>query len=361
MKSIILTILLCLVCQVTWACGFGSPIAGGMCRGYLTSGTTWTVPSDWNNSSNTIECIGGGAAGDKGNDTPGIGAGGGGGAYSRSVNVVLSGTINYVVGAGGTTDAANGGNTVFNGTTLLNVSATAGCAAEQGYGSAPNGAQVGGSPGLASNGTAVGLGAVKFSGGSAICNTTGNWANTHGPVGAGGGAAGPLGAGGSVTWTEAPVTLQAGGNGGGGNGGGGNGGNTVTNPGANGGNNWSGSGGGPGGSSSATAGTAGTNGGGGGGGGYTAAGSNGGTGTEWDASHGSGGGGGANGDGNGVGTSNPPGNGALYGGGGAGGGDNSYTAFGTGAAGIIVITYFSTASGQGASVGNAAINNAVLN
>jgi len=106
MKSIILTILLCLVCQVTWACGFGSPIAGGMCRGYLTSGTTWTVPSDWNNSSNTIECIGGGAAGDKGNDTPGIGAGGGGGAYSRSVNVVLSGTINYVVGAGGTTDAA---------------------------------------------------------------------------------------------------------------------------------------------------------------------------------------------------------------------------------------------------------------
>jgi hypothetical protein len=30
---------------------------------YLTSGSTWTVPSDWNSANNTIEVIGGGGRG----------------------------------------------------------------------------------------------------------------------------------------------------------------------------------------------------------------------------------------------------------------------------------------------------------
>src|SRR3989344_4708849 len=42
---------------------------------FLTSGTSWTVPADWNSSNNTIEVIGGGGGG----DTPGSAGGGGGG------------------------------------------------------------------------------------------------------------------------------------------------------------------------------------------------------------------------------------------------------------------------------------------
>ena len=44
------------------ACGFGSPISGGQCQGFLTSGTSWTVPSDWSGV-NKVEAIGGGGSG----------------------------------------------------------------------------------------------------------------------------------------------------------------------------------------------------------------------------------------------------------------------------------------------------------
>src|SRR3989344_3853059 len=53
------------------AAGF-TDIGSGVCRGYLTSSTSWTVPSDWNSSSNYIEVIGGGGGGAHGS--------GGGGA-----------------------------------------------------------------------------------------------------------------------------------------------------------------------------------------------------------------------------------------------------------------------------------------
>ncbi len=33
---------------------------------FLTSGTSWTVPSDWNNAANTIEVIGGGGGSNAG-------------------------------------------------------------------------------------------------------------------------------------------------------------------------------------------------------------------------------------------------------------------------------------------------------
>lgn len=46
---------------------------------YLLSGTTWTVPADWNSSGNSIEAIGGGGGGVNGAD--GNSTGGGGGAY----------------------------------------------------------------------------------------------------------------------------------------------------------------------------------------------------------------------------------------------------------------------------------------
>ena len=53
---------------------------------FLTSGTSWTVPSDWNSSNNSIEVIGGGGGGGRADNAPpgnSRGAGGGGGLHSR--------------------------------------------------------------------------------------------------------------------------------------------------------------------------------------------------------------------------------------------------------------------------------------
>src|SRR3954465_10706214 len=75
---------------------------------FLTSGTSWTVPSDWSNSNNTIEAIGAGGGGGGGfldnSGSGGEGAGGGGaGAYSKATNVTLSpgSTVTVAIGAGG--------------------------------------------------------------------------------------------------------------------------------------------------------------------------------------------------------------------------------------------------------------------
>ena len=80
---------------------------------FLKSGTSWTVPNDWNSLNNTIECIGGGGAGS------GSGGGGGGGAYSKKNNLTLSpgASITYAVGSGGASTGA-GGDTWFNGASL---------------------------------------------------------------------------------------------------------------------------------------------------------------------------------------------------------------------------------------------------
>ncbi len=50
---------------------------------FLTSGTSWTVPSDWNNSNNTIEVIGGGGGGGVNAIRPNGGDGGAGAAGSE--------------------------------------------------------------------------------------------------------------------------------------------------------------------------------------------------------------------------------------------------------------------------------------
>src|ERR1019366_5704547 len=54
---------------------------------FITSGTTWTVPSDWNSSNNTIEAIGGGGGGADGSGSNVNGAGGAGGDYAKVSNV----------------------------------------------------------------------------------------------------------------------------------------------------------------------------------------------------------------------------------------------------------------------------------
>lgn len=85
----------------------------------LTSGTTFTVPANWNSSSNSIYMIGGGGGG-SGNSISSTtsnrigGAGGGGAGYLGLTNQTLtpSSTVLYSIGAGG----AGGGGATASGT-----------------------------------------------------------------------------------------------------------------------------------------------------------------------------------------------------------------------------------------------------
>ena len=289
---------------------------------FLTSGTSWTVPTNWNPMNNTVECIGPGGNGAVALSTQG-GTGGGGGAYAKVSNLSLTGTISYVVGTGG-----SGNDTYFNGA----ASSTASLSCAPGT----NGTSlIGGLGGKTVNGT----GTIKKAGGDSKDSISGDSGGT------GGGGAGSKNGDGAAT--VSPIAV------GGGVGGGGSGGGTVgaavgTGNGGDGGNNSSGSGHGVGSTSGGVDGTAGTAGGGGGGGsgatfGVTSNGGAGGPGTEWDGTHGSGGGGGGGG-GIAVGSTagKNGGNGGLYGGGAAGGGrslNGTPGNGGTGANGIIVITY----------------------
>jgi len=279
---------------------------------FLTSGTSWAVPGDWNSGNNTVEVIGGGGRGSTGVGCGTGPKGGGGGGYSRKTNVTLTpgASISYAVGSGGAAGSVNGGDSYLcsSSSNCASISGTAVVVGAKGGLGGANGG-TGGSAG-------GGVGATRHSGGA------GGLTYDCGGAG-GGGAAGPNGnggAGGRSDWD--------GGGGGGGNGGGtaGNDNNAIN--GGNGGNNSLGSGGGAGGV--AGAGTAGTNGGGGGGGQIGFVGGNGGNGVEW-TTHGSGGGGG------GSGTSLAGRVGGLYGGGGSVGADAA--AGGNGAQGLIVITY----------------------
>lgn len=180
---------------------------------YLTSGSSWTVPSDWNSSNNTIELYGGGGGGGGGysdGDYNGSGGGGGGGGYSRISNASLTpgSSIPYFVGGGGaggagggignppgglgSTPGDNGGDTYFNGWSA-------------GGGQGGNSTYAGGG----------GSGNV-FYGGNGGSGDEGGYTGGGG----GGGAAGPSGGGGQggAGWDTG---YGAGGNGGGGGGGGG--------------------------------------------------------------------------------------------------------------------------------------------
>lgn len=157
---------------------------------FLTSSTSWTVPSDWNSSDNTIEVIGGGSNG--------AASGGGGGAYAKITNLSLTpgGSATYQVGAAG----ASGGDTYFNGSGTT-------CAAQSVCAKGASTA-TGGSAGSS-------IGSLTYSGGS------GGAAN-----GGGGGAAGPNGAGNNGSGNGgAGGSGDAGSGGAGGSAGGGAGGN----------------------------------------------------------------------------------------------------------------------------------------
>lgn len=310
---------------------------------YLTSGTSWTVPDDWNSANNAIETIGGGGGG-AGQGSVNQTAGGGGGAYSKisNLSLVTGASVSYVVGTGGAGAPAGndtgtaGGDTWFNGTSLAasSVSSKGGAAA--------SGSNVG------SGGGTSGQGTTKYAGGSGGDTSNSSWGGAGG-----GGAGGPNGAGARGGNETAGSANERGGTGGGGGGGGSTGGDisSATNNGSAGGNNSGSSGGGAAGAGGAnpTAGGAGSAGGGGGGGGGTGtgpgtagAGGSGGTGSEWDATHGSGGGGGGGGSSTSGSGGGNAGNGGLYGGGGGGGGTDGFGTpkkGGDGAQGIIRIRY----------------------
>lgn len=277
------------------------------------SSQSWSVPSDWNSSSNTVEGIGCGGSGFH----SGGGAGGGGaGAYAIAHNVSLtpSGTATYNIGTAG-----NNVDTMFVSTSIL--VAKAGTTATS---------ATGGAGGAAASCIPT---TGAFSGGSGATDPNSQCG------GGGGGAAGPGGAGKGGGSTSSG---GAGGGGGGANGGtssAGSAGSSST--GGNGGNGSGGSGHGNGSTTTGGAATAATGGGGGGGGGggSPSTGGAGATGVaSWTQTVGgqtAGAGGGGGGSGNG-GAGSLGGVGGLYGGGGGGGIGSSNA---VGAQGIIVATY----------------------
>jgi uncharacterized repeat protein (TIGR01451 family) len=312
--------------------------AGSGNKIYLTSGSSWTVPSNWNASHNTIEVIGGGGGGAPAVLNGAPGGGGGGGGYSQIANLPLTpgGAVTYHVGTGGGASVA-GGDSWFNGATL----AAASVGAKGGGGASGASPGVGG---VAGNG----VGSTTYSGGRG---------GIGGGMGGGGGgsAAGPNGAG--PSGGDNP-SGSLGGSGGGGSGNG-PGSGMVSNAGAPASGGYGGKGGSGGGVSGPGGdptnfdnldGSAGISGGGGGGGagvnnfddGWGGTGS---TGSEWSASYGSGSGAGGGGGGNGSLYAGGGGNGGTYGGGGGGGGTtngsgNTVGRGASGAQGLIVITYW---------------------
>lgn len=262
-----------------------SPIPTAQCMVFLTSGSAWAVPSDWNDGNNTIEAVGNGS--DAGGNVRG---GGGGGAYSRSVNVQLTpgATVGYNVAhvamigsAGNDSGDAYFCNSTSGCTSLGDSNVVVGAEGGHGTTNGDNLDSNGGAGGYAGNGRASGAGSLKYSGGAGgNCDSS----SCYPPYipGAGGGAAGPNGNGGDGStggYTGGAADGGAGGAGG-------------------------------------------------------AANANGGSGAEWDASHGSGGGGGG-GDGYAV----AGGAGGNYGGGAGGGSYGLYSISNYGGGGLIVVKW----------------------
>ena len=107
-----------------FAAGSGQTVAPTSTTIYLTSGSTWTVPSNWNSFNNSIEVIAAGGGG----YTSTAGGGGGGGAYSKVSNVALTpgSTVTFNVGLGGA--AATAGTDSYFCNAILNCASIAGTA-----------------------------------------------------------------------------------------------------------------------------------------------------------------------------------------------------------------------------------------
>ena len=183
---------------------------------YITGGTSFTVPVDWDNSNNAVHIYGAGG-GSSGSYVPNSSgnrlgsAGGGGGGYTQVLNLTATpgNSLSYNIGSGGAAGSANtigsggnGGNTTFagiytanggGGSSITSSTTTAGT----------------GGTGATANGGIAGLG------GGAASQTN----NSSG--GGGGGSGGPNGAGangGTGVVAADPSTTPGGGGGGSGGG-----------------------------------------------------------------------------------------------------------------------------------------------
>ena len=156
----------------------------------LSSGTSWSVPANWNNSDNNVYLIGGGGGGSgsvvaSATGSHNSGSGGGGGGFTALTNTTLTagGTVSYAIGAAGANGAGSTSSSTAGGggTTTFNISNTAG-----GGGGAATGL------GTRSAGTA-GTGST-FNGGAGGLGTAPN-TNTSNASGGGAGSGGLDGAG----------------------------------------------------------------------------------------------------------------------------------------------------------------------
>jgi hypothetical protein len=205
----------------------GSPTAPSPQKIYITSGSSWPVPSDWNNANNTIEVIGAGAGGlnGGGGGTGGTGdatgaskastatggtggtggsgnSGGGGGAYSLKNNLTLTplSSASITIGAGGGV-GVSGGDTFFNGSSC----AASSVCAKGGTSGGAGGVGTSGIGDTKTSGGAAAAGAAGAGGAAGLSYTGftlnngiyGGAGGAGGRGGAGGGAAGPYGLGGN--------------------------------------------------------------------------------------------------------------------------------------------------------------------
>ena len=183
----------------------------------ILSGTSWTVPSDWNKLNFKIEAWGSGGNGSAGSASI-SGGGGGGGAYCSVTNIanILAGnTLTIAIGTvGGSTK-----------TTLKDNTSTIVLAAD--FGITATATFLGSAGGAIVNNVPINTGSAGGAGGNGSLSATGNG-------GGGGGGAGPNGTGGAGANDAGGTTGGAGGTGDNGGAAGGAGGNNAA--GSNGGN-----------------------------------------------------------------------------------------------------------------------------
>lgn len=183
---------------------------------FLTSGTSYSTPVDWNNSDNSIECIG--AGGNGGGLVAGGGGGGGGGAYAKIVNLTIAGSIAYSIAGGGSQ-----ADTTFNSTSLVcdaGNNGSSGTAGTGGTTAASTGStEFAGGDGASNAGGGGGAGGTTSAGSNASGGDGGNAGTASGgsggAAGSSGGGFGGQGGDGTV-WQLSPARGGGGGGGGGG-------------------------------------------------------------------------------------------------------------------------------------------------
>jgi hypothetical protein len=178
----------------------------------LTSGSSWTVPSDV--YSITVECWGGGGGGGAARNSGVTGnrraSGGGGGGYTSRTFIVTPGTTySYTIGGGGSAGATSGGTGGTGGSSTFTVGGTtitaSGGVGGPGTSGSGNGtAAAGGAGGTGTNGTinysggAGGSAGSNGAGGGGGAGTSSNGTDGTNTSGGAGGSGNPDGTGGSA-------------------------------------------------------------------------------------------------------------------------------------------------------------------